>query len=635
MELSLDTNQAHPDRQQKYHTEIDAIVGQALTPESIDTYADEALERLIEVIGRATDDYSRQPTLRFEAASDTENATFGYYDLQNVELLLDTIADKADELHLIDDLIARTSSVNEILLPPDLRKPAGIERGNGTVEKKKLIPKLKTLLFVASNDFNVNITDPDQLRLTSGALPETMMRGQSYYHVEFPMLHRSVFICDEAENITFLFDDLALKKYEMTSLELTALTKSDIKALISDDPSLGRQLVYTKHFIPHLIDALEDPATRPQARAEVNPEEPAGSYLYPKAPEGFMSATGLGRVWQIASDTINSAVVELSDTIGEVNRYKFSQKAVGGYSPEQQAILHQYFEAKGAFSEAAPEDHMTAKGLSRLWEVSDTSIYKALKELGDTIGEVHTYKFGRQVFPGYTPEQQAQIRLQLEAQGTFAAAVPEGYTSEAGLRAEWGINTVTINKAIKELGDSLGDLIYYRFGNMRTIGYSPEQQEIIRQYLEAKGNFNDKAPEGYISVRGMADSWELSFGVVNRVVDELTERLGTVDQYKFGRSNILAAAYNPEQQSIIRRRLEEKGMFCEQPPEGYYSAANLGLMWKGVGQAAVYKAIEHLSDSLGEVRLYKFTSRVVYGYSPAQQELIKQYLVTQQNKVIY
>jgi hypothetical protein len=161
------------------------------------------------------------------------------------------------------------------------------------------------------------------------------------------------------------------------------------------------------------------------------------------------------------------------------------------------------------------------------------------------------------VFPGYSPEQQAQIRLQLEAQGTFAAPVPEEYTSEAGLRAEWGINTVTINKAIKVLGDSLGELIYFHFGNRRTIGYSPEQQAIIRQYLEAKGNFNDKAPEGYISVRGMANTWELSFGVVNRIVDELAEQLGVVDRYKFGRSNILAAAYNPEQQAMIKQCLEE------------------------------------------------------------------------------
>jgi hypothetical protein len=75
-------------------------------------------------------------------------------------------------------------------------------------------------------------------------------------------------------------------------------------------------------------------------------------------------------------------------------------------------------------------------------------------------------------------------------------------------------------------------------------------------------------------------------------------------------------------------------MFAEQPPEGYCAAASLGLMWKGVGQAAVYKAIDKLSGRLGEVRQYKFMARVVKGYSPEQQEIIKQYLMTEQHKVI-
>ena len=113
-----------------------------------------------------------------------------------------------------------------------------------------------------------------------------------------------------------------------------------------------------------------------------------------------------------------------------------------------------------------------------------------------------------------------------------------------------------------------------------------EQQEIIRQRLETKGYLLDPAPEGVLSILGLAEKFDVSYPVIVRAIKDLLGQLGKTIRYRFGTSTV-TAGFTTEQQEMIRQRLEESGFFSR-PPEGVITmgelARKLGFTYVGVGR---------------------------------------------------
>lgn len=91
-----------------FKDELAGIVSTPLSAESIDTYADDALKELVTLVEETTYTYEVRPTIMFTTQREQEEAAFGYFGLQNVEAILDHIAEKSDEIHQLDDY---TSSI--------------------------------------------------------------------------------------------------------------------------------------------------------------------------------------------------------------------------------------------------------------------------------------------------------------------------------------------------------------------------------------------------------------------------------------------------------------------------------------------------------------------------------------------
>lgn len=182
--------------QPNFQASIDAITSRRLTPENLNQYADEALNDLVGVVDEAVQAYMRQPTINAPNHKEEERAAFAYYGMEAnvVEATLDHIAHVADQIQGLDNLIAaNTVHSPNVIIPPDNQR-VEIASGDGSFQEKQTIPRTKTLAFILENQFDIDLRDPEQFTLTTGALGDNMMRGLSYNLVETPALNRAVFV---------------------------------------------------------------------------------------------------------------------------------------------------------------------------------------------------------------------------------------------------------------------------------------------------------------------------------------------------------------------------------------------------------------------------------------------------------
>lgn len=129
----------------------------------------------------------------------------------------------------------------------------------------------------------------------------------------------------------------------------------------------------------------------------------------------------------------------------------------------------------------APQGYLSVRGIRREYGFAARTIRSAITELGNQLGEVRECRFGKQTAPGYSPEQIQQI---LEQIGEPAPPAPEGYLAVGGIHREYGFDAGSITRAITALGDQLGEASEYRFGKRTTLGYSPDQQRQILEWIQ-------------------------------------------------------------------------------------------------------------------------------------------------------
>ncbi len=560
-------NQCHHDKKQKknnfeqapdYRARVDAIVSRPLIPESIVAYGDAALVDLVDLIDKATDSYNRQPTISFDSASETERAAFDYYSLGDVELILDNIADRADELKDIDSVIDSYETTEGAITPTSGSLGGLAIRGcDGSFERKnRYIPKLKTLLFVLHNDFDVDLHDPQQIKIYKGTIDSGTMKKHCYYSVEAFKLNRSALVCDEVGNTTFVFNREVLKSHGIENSHLIKLTKPQIEDMIASDPTSGRRVTYSKNFVGHLVEAIEDPTNckRQSRRHDSEVDETLGKYLHPKAPENVLAANGLVRLWGIGDNSIRVSIDDVKDRLGGVGTYRFGPHTALGYTPEQQEIIRQDLEAKCLFK-LASEDVMSVAGMMETWGVSRNDIDIAIKENSEQIGQAELYKFHTKMAFGYTPEQQAIIRQAIAEKGVVEQSESHRL-SVPDMAENWGLDPKTIRKMILKHSDEIGEAVVTRFNTQKAPGYLHEQVTLIEGFLREKGYFSEEAPEDVSSIFGMAQAWGETHASVRKAVENIKGELGEVKPYKFGVR--IVDGFSPQQQTIIKKYLSDK-----------------------------------------------------------------------------
>ncbi len=533
--------------QPNFQASIDAITSRRLTPENLDQYADEALNDLVGVVDEAVQTYKRQPTIDAPNPKEEERAAFSYYGMEAnvVEATLDHIANVADQIHGLDTVIAEaTVNSRNIIIPPNEGQAVEIIPGDGSFQEKQTIPRTKTLAFILENQFDIDLRDPEQFTLTTGALGDNMMRGLSYNLVESPALNRAVFVCDEEGNVTFVFDTARLADAKLDSSILARMTKDELSELLEQQGNLGRRVVYSPQFVERMISLLEE--IPQEDKAEII-DNNTSQFLKPNEnlPEGSLAYAKIAERLEVAARTVSLAIKELQDQLSPVSRGRAKY-----YLPEDQQKIHDYLEEKGVLVPRAREDQLAVFGMAKKFEVPRSAILRALKELGVEIGDVAKAKFETSISSAYSPEQQEIVKQWLEDN-------EKGGLSELQLAEKFNTSRFIINKIRKELSNE--DTATPLVGSGRRVLVPASQHELIGQLVEKHHSKTPRelseAPEGYESKMDIVRRLGIHSKTITRAIEATQEELGDVPMALF--SNNPSPAYSPEQQRIIEQWLSE------------------------------------------------------------------------------
>lgn len=475
----------------EYKSLLNEITSRQLDARTIDTYADNALEDLIALVGAMTAEYDKHPTITGENSRHTELSAFAYFgmDVDTIERTLDHIADVADSTKRLDGLVMKKRKlVNTVIVPPDSNRVQPVTAGDGSFENpKEKIQKLNTLLLLLSKGLDIDIKDDDEVRITTGALRPNMMRSVSYDLVEIPSLGRVVLVCDEIGNTTYVFDSVACGKNGIDANELGELGKPDLDDLIQSDNKLGRRIDYSKKYVDDLNEALGQPL-------DAIEKAPVTSILKPKEvldyiPDGYVTSVDMADQLGISRDAL-AYRIRTNDslgTFGTIVHYRRENTRLRLFSPEQQALLKkQNDEMYGGVLDYIPDGYITAVNMATQLDISINSLNGRIERINAS-GETIRYlllRTGRGTPTRlFSPETRALLEKQdQELRERAPGHIPEGYIIGLDMAAQLGTNWSTLRSRIRRI-DNFGEITYclQPSGRMPLCIFSPEQQELLRQ----------------------------------------------------------------------------------------------------------------------------------------------------------
>jgi transposase len=610
---------------------LDNILDRALTPDTIDSYAEDALTELVQLAHDAADSYKVGLTATDYSDRSLEDGAFKQYGMGDVEGALDYVVIVADKIRDLDGVIGRAIKLDKVITPPDDTSMA-IEVGNGGFESKTTIPRLKTVLLILSENFGIDVDDSDQLELKSGHVNDSMIRKDTYYSVEVDSLGRTILVCDEEGNVTFVFDTTKLNGMGISSDDLVALKKSEIGEMLDSDPALGRRIIYSNRFVPAIIESIED-----LSRSEDDIGELGAGYLRKNeaTPEGIMFISTIANSLSVAHSTVKMAVKELEETgaLGESRSYKLGNGNVTrGFDEHEVAIITQYLSERGKLAEKAPADIMSINDIADSLDMSDNTVRLSIQELDETgaLGEPKSYRFGTNVARGFDEQQVAIITQYLSERGKLAEKAPEDIMSINDIVGSLGVSDNTVRLSVKELykTGALGESKSYRFRKTVTRGFDEHEVAIITQYLSERGNLAEMATEGILSINDIAVSLGVSEKTVGLSIQELDETgaLGESKSYRFRKT--VTRGFDEQQVVIITQYLSERGNLAEKAPKDIMPIKGIAQSL-GVADKTVKLSIEELdkTGALGEPKSYMFVTKITRGFDQNQQAIIREVVI--------
>ncbi|MFA6404690.1 MAG: hypothetical protein WCW03_01700 [Candidatus Paceibacterota bacterium] len=245
-------NRLRYEENKELQARLSSILEAPLTVENINTFANDALNQLVvfteDVIQRYKKKIESNKTIR-----EFEDEAYIYYSLPNIGELLDRAQRKIDQIKSIEVFInERLKFTNNVITPPDTLESVPTS-GEETFEKKKLIPRLTTLLYILETDFSIS---RDQVNLIQGQVTEEMMRQTPYFRVEIKPLNRVVYVCEEEGNASYIFDVRKLEEQGLALDRLDIMTKQERSDLIKEFPDIGRRIIQTKYWRENISELL-------------------------------------------------------------------------------------------------------------------------------------------------------------------------------------------------------------------------------------------------------------------------------------------------------------------------------------------------------------------------------------------
>ena len=602
----------------RLHRDYEAITSRRLTPELIRTYGEVALRDMVTLVASSLTEYNRQPTIEVDATpAEREDIALNYLGLRSVSAALEQIETVTQDITTINRLIAKLEAEQRVILPPDQLAPRirSSKENDETQEwgDRDQQDRLKSILFLLKQDFSLDIEDSDEVEIRLGTNTPSMMRQHSYCLVKINQLQKTLLVCDERGNVTYILDSHALADADVDDEFLVSSTKKELDALLKHIPAVGRRLVYSSRYLANIRSALSSdahPSSRPNMEQDL--------YLQPttEQPAQLLSKHQLAKKIGVSHQLIQTAIDELDQDLGDLHTVRRKNTTTIRLTPDQQERIEHHLRERGSLVGEAPTGYTSIRALGELLGVSAQAVQRAFDDKFTELGDVQRAKFGPARTWALSPGQQAILKQELERKGILVAPPPAGYVSFFMLVRELQSSPVVINPILDELGDALGDVIDAKFTKVTAKAYSPAQQEMIRAALETR-----RTTGGLMNLKALAERLGLAPQTVQKAIDTIEpDKLGTIQWGQF--RNTYSRGYSYDQYLIIRAQLEERNKLIGLPPKGYASRSHIAKETNSTYHA-VQAAIEELGDALGDVVTAKFGSNVAKAYSPTQQALIK------------
>lgn len=297
-------------QKETFKNRLSEAIDKPLTLENTDTYVDGALGAVIKLVDDVVAKYDAQPGAEWQQLGEAngkehEDAALKHFGLENVEGILRNLEDKASQFAVIGQVIAQANEASDVFVPPD-STPVPQATGSGTgMEKKGKQPKLENLLFVLMNDFGIDPDDPEAVSIVRGSVNLNMMREEPYYQVTVPGIDKVILVCDEYENVTFVFNGEWVREQvnsnrsskDESARPLTDYTKEELSKLIKDNPGQGARIMATKNFTANLANALKGGFSQQKLDKPVDTRylrSSRSSKDLPPVPDGYATISEIG-----------------------------------------------------------------------------------------------------------------------------------------------------------------------------------------------------------------------------------------------------------------------------------------------------------------------------------------------------
>lgn len=465
-----------------FQGKLDSILSRKLTTENIDTYGSDALDDLVTLTTDVSEQYKSQPTVRTQNEMDTEDAAFNYFKLKNIEEILDHVADIADSIGMIDDVIMNMPQANSVFLPPGDLAGIPFAEKSGRGYEKRLVQRTKAILFLLQERFNLDITDSDQVSLRKGRAPEGSVRDEPYVSIELSSLNRFLLVNDELGNVTFAFDtSMKIGESNFNAADIECMTKQEINELILTHPNIGARINYYEDwYLQHVEEALRNEFNTDGPKQVV---EYSQSYLRPTAPTDYESRNGFANRIEIDVTSVHTAIKELGDNLGEMEFFDRKGQLRPLLSPAQQDMVKEWLIDKGYFRDS-PEGFKSIPQFALEVKYDHKMLRKLIDSLSEELGEIGMYRsLSGPPSPQLSLAQQDMLSGILQEKG-YLTVIPDTYLSISNIADKIGVQHITAQRAVART-DGLTPVLGRKAGGMGrpTTYYSEEDTEKIAEAI--------------------------------------------------------------------------------------------------------------------------------------------------------
>ncbi len=251
-------NKSLESTKETFKKRLDGILYEQLNVENIEYFASDALNKTIHLTDDILKEYKDNPSFNANlnlSTHEQEDEAFKTLELPNIQEILQSIIEVKDKIASLKEYLETNAEFsNKVITPPGESK-ARILPGESNFEEKRIFPRLLTLMYILEHDFEIQ---KETVKITEGKVTPDMMRQTPYVRIEIPDLERTIYICDEEGNASYIFDSSMLSKNGISIEEMDLYDKEEKNSLIAKYPGIGARFIQTKNWRNVVKKILEE-----------------------------------------------------------------------------------------------------------------------------------------------------------------------------------------------------------------------------------------------------------------------------------------------------------------------------------------------------------------------------------------